>query len=361
MAENKEGQEKTEAATPKRLREAKEKGQVSKSTDITTSVVLLIGGMSVFIFGSSIYGRLAKFFDYSFRNAWSIDINEENILKLYPELIGFIASLILPLMLLFTFLILVAEISQVGLTIATKKWTDPETYKKLFKIGAGLKKIFASPQSFFELLKSIAKVILLGAVIIWIVNDNLEAIVSVPLQNYLSVLILMGELSFKIVLAVGLVYILIAVSDLIFQKWKHKEDMKMTKQELKDETKQTDGDPHMKGKMKGLIRSRFRKMMVQNVGEADVVVTNPTHFAVALKYSNNNMGAPRVVAKGADFLAARIREEARKNNVEIVEDPPLARTLFYNVEVDMEIPENLYKAVAQLLAYVFSLKGKNVS
>jgi flagellar biosynthetic protein FlhB len=117
----------------------------------------------------------------------------------------------------------------------------------------------------------------------------------------------------------------------------------------------------MKGKMKGLIRSRFRKMMVQNVGEADVVVTNPTHFAVALKYSNNNMGAPRVVAKGADFLAARIREEARKHNVEIVEDAPLARTLFYNVEVDMEIPENLYKAVAQVLAYVFSLKGKSVS
>lgn len=361
MAENKEGQEKTEAATPKRLREAKEKGQVAKSMDVTTAVILLIGGMSVFIFGNSIYERLMKFFDYSFRNSWSIEVNEQNILKLYPDLIGFIASLILPLMLLFTFLILAAEISQVGLTVATKKWTDPETYKKIFKIGSGLKKIFASSQSFFELAKSIAKVLLLGAVIIWIVNNDLEAIVSVPLQNYTAVLILMGEMSFKIVLAVGLVYILIAISDMIFQKWKHKEDMKMTKQEVKDETKQTDGDPHVKGKLKGLIRSRFRKMMVQNVGEADVVVTNPTHFAVALKYSNNNMGAPRVVAKGADFLAARIREEARKHNVEIVEDPPLARTLFYNVEVDMEIPENLYKAVAQLLAYVFSLKGKQVS
>lgn len=358
MAENKEGQEKTESATPKRLSEAKEKGQVSKSTDITTSVMVLIGGMALFVFGATIYTKMIKFFDYSFRNAWSIKLTEANILKMYPDLITFIASLILPLLLLFTFLILAAEISQVGLTVATKKWTDLETYKKIFKIGSGLKRIFFSSQSFFELLKSVAKVILLGAVIMWIVYDDLEAIVTIPLQNYTALIEIMGDLSFKIVLGVGLAYIIIAVSDLMFQKWKHKEDMKMTKQEVKDETKQSEGDPHVKGKLKGLIRSRFRKMMVQNVADADVVVTNPTHFAVALKYDNKNMGAPRVVAKGADFLAARIREVAKENGVQIVEDPPLARTLFFNVEIDMEVPENLYKAVAQVLAYVFSLKGK---
>lgn len=358
MAENKEGQEKTESATPKRLEEAKEKGQVSKSTDITTSVMVLIGGMSLFVFGATIYPKMIKFFDYSFRNAWSIKLTEANILKMYPDLITFIASLILPLLLLFTFLILAAEISQVGLTVATKKWTDPETYKKIFKIGSGLKRIFFSSQSFFELLKSVAKVLLLGSVIIWIVYDELESIVTIPLQNYTALIQLMADLSFKIILGVGLAYIVIAVSDLMFQKWKHKEDMKMTKQEVKDETKQSEGDPHVKGKLKGLIRSRFRKMMIQNVAEADVVITNPTHFAVALKYDNNNMGAPRVVAKGADFLAARIREVANENGVQIVEDPPLARTLFFNVEIDMEVPENLYKAVAQVLAYVFSLKGK---
>lgn len=358
MAENKEGQEKTESATPKRLEEAKEKGQVSKSTDITTSVMVLIGGMSLFVFGATIYPKMIKFFDYSFRNAWSIKLTEANILKMYPDLITFIASLILPLLLLFTFLILAAEISQVGLTVATKKWTDPETYKKIFKIGSGLKRIFFSSQSFFELLKSVAKVLLLGSVIIWIVYDELESIVTIPLQNYTALIQLMADLSFKIILGVGLAYIVIAVSDLMFQKWKHKEDMKMTKQEVKDETKQSEGDPHVKGKLKGLIRSRFRKMMIQNVAEADVVITNPTHFAVALKYDNNNMGAPRVVAKGADFLAARIREVAKENGVQIVEDPPLARTLFFNVEIDMEVPENLYKAVAQVLAYVFSLKGK---
>ncbi len=358
MAENKEGQEKTESATPKRLQEAKEKGQVSKSTDITTSVMLLIGGMSLFVVGANIYPQIIRFFDYSFRNSWSIKLTEDNILKMYPDLITFIASLILPLLVLFFFLILAAEISQVGLTVATKKWTDPETYKKIFKIGSGLKRIFFSSQSFFELLKSVAKVLLLGSVIMWIVYDDLEAIVTIPLQNYTALIEMMADMSFKIILAVGLVYIVIAVSDLMFQKWKHKEDMKMTKQEVKDETKQSEGDPHLKGKLKGLIRSRFRKMMIQNVAEADVVITNPTHFAVALKYDNKNMGAPRVVAKGADFLAARIRDVARENGVEIIEDPPLARTLFFNVEIDMEVPENLYKAVAQVLAYVFSLKGK---
>lgn len=358
MAENKEGQEKTESATPKRLEESREKGQVSKSTDITTSVMLLIGGMSLFIVGSNIYTNMIKFFDYSFRNFWHIELTEANVLKLYPELVTYIAALILPLLLLFTFLILGAEISQVGLKVATKKWTDPETYKKLFKIGSGLKRIFFSSQSFFELLKSIAKVVVLGTVIGWIIYGELDAIVTVSLQNYTAILELMGELSFKIVLAIGLVYIVIAVSDLMFQKWKHKEDMKMTKQEVKDENKQSEGDPYIKGKMKGLIRARFRKMMIQNVAEADVVITNPTHFAVALKYDNGNMGAPRVIAKGADFLAARIRDVAKANNVQIVEDAPLARTLFYNVEVDMEIPENLYKAVAQVLAFVFSTKGK---
>src|SRR5690606_18905142 len=132
--------------------EAKEKGQVSKSIDTTTAVILLIGGMALFIFGNNIYQNLIRFFDYSFRNAWSIKLTHQDILKMYPDLIGFIASLILPLLLLFTFLILAAEISQVGLTVATKKWTDPETYKKVFKIGSGLKRIFFSSQSFFELL-----------------------------------------------------------------------------------------------------------------------------------------------------------------------------------------------------------------
>ena len=362
MAENKDGQEKTEDATAKRLKEAKGKGQVAKSMDVTTAALLLIGGMALFVAGPHIFGNLRKFFDYTFRHSAEIELTYDSVTMYYPELLGFLAWLILPVIVFFTFVILVAEYSQVGFNVATKRWTDPETYKKIFKIGSGLKRIFFSSKSLFELLKSIAKIVVLGALVAWIVYLDMDEIVSIADKPYYTIAEMMIKMSFKILLSVGLLYIMVAAADFIFQKWKHKEDMKMTKQEVKDENKQMEGDPQIKAKLKSIMRSKFRKMMIKNVADADVVITNPTHFAVALKYDRMSMNAPKVVAKGADFLAAKIREVARENSIEIYEDPPLARTLFYNVEIDSEIPENLFKVVAKVLAYVFKLrKGKAVA
>lgn len=246
--------------------------------------------------------------------------------------------------------------SQVGVKIAWKKFSEGEDFKKIFKIGSGLKKIFFSSRSIFELAKNFAKIILLGSIIFTTLYSNMESVLSVGEKPFMEIGSLMSGLALEILLKMGIIYIIIAIADYIYQKWKFKEDMKMTKQEVKDEHKQMEGDPKVKGQFRSLMRQRVRKAMINAVSEADVVITNPTHFAVAIKYDQDMMGAPRVIAKGADFIAMQIREKAKENDVVIYEEPPLARALYYNVEVNQEIPENLFRAVAEILAYVYSLK-----
>lgn len=356
MAENKEGQEKTEDATRKRLDDGRERGQVSKSMDITTSAVLLLGGLSVFVFGIPLINNYMSFMTHILQNSSQMTINYENFISYYPKIIGYIAGLILPVILIIFFIVLTSEVSQVGLKVAWKKFSEFEDLKKIFKIGAGLKKIFFSSRSIFELAKNFAKIILLGSVILTTLYGNFEEVLSMVEKPYMEIGLLMSSLALEILLKMGIVYIIIAISDFIYQRWKFKEDMKMTKQEVKDEHKQMEGDPKVKGQFRSLMRQRVRKAMISSVAEADVVITNPTHFAVAIKYDQSKMFAPKVIAKGADFIALQIREKAKENNVIIYEEPPLARALFYNVEINQEIPENLFKAVAEVLAYVYSLK-----
>lgn len=358
MAENQDGSEKTEDATRKRLEDGRERGQVSKSMDVTTSAVLLIGGLAVFVFGIPLINNYMSFMTSVLQNSAQININYENFISYYPKIIAYIAGLILPVVLIIFFIVLTSEVSQVGLKVAWKKFSEFEDLKKIFKIGSGLKKIFFSSRSIFELVKNFAKVILLGAIIFTTLYGNIETVLSIVEKPFMYIGTLMSSLALEILLKMGVVYTLIAFADYIYQKWKFKEDMKMTKQEVKDEHKQMEGDPKVKGQFRSLMRQRVRKAMISAVSEADVVITNPTHFAVAIKYDQDKMGAPRVIAKGADFIAMQIREKAKENNVVIYEEPPLARVLYYNVEVNQEIPENLFRAVAEVLAYVYSLKEK---
>lgn len=358
MAENKEGQEKTEDATQKRLQDAREKGQVAKSMDMTTAAVILFGGLSVFVFGSYTVSSYKGFMDYIFANSSQIVINDTNFLAYYPGLLLFLAKILLPILLVVMVVILASEISQVGLKVAWKKFTEPEDYKRIFKLGSGIKRIFFSSRSIFELLKSIAKIVVIAIAIAWRLNARIDELIGLsqrPLGDIGEVLL---SISLEVLLTVGVVFILIAVSDFLWQRYKFKEDMKMTKQEIKDESKQMEGDPKVKGRLRQLMRSRIRNLMLQNVAKADVVITNPTHFAVALKYEKGEMDAPICVGKGLDYLALRIREIAKENDVAIVEDPPLARQLYRDIEVDQPVPEELYKAVAKILAYVYSISEK---
>jgi len=360
MAQNQDGMEKTEQATPKRLNEARERGQVAKSMDVTTAAILLVGCMSVFIFIGSISSSLLDLSRSVFSNISNITITQQNIPNYFGKFALFLLKVIGPIVFLIFVVALVAEISQVGFKIATKKFTEGLRFKQILNPFKNLKRIFFSPYSLFELGKGIVKIIILGLVAYSVLRNKDKGLVGLLQMPFNEIMNFMYRISFELVWKMGVVYIVIAIGDFAFQKWKFKNDMKMTKQEVKEEWKQMEGDPLIKSRIRSIMQTRLRHIMLQNVPSADVILTNPTHFAVALKYEQKEMSAPKVIAKGVDYLALKIREIARENDIPIIENPPLARQIYYNVEVDQEIPEQFYQAVAQVLAYVYSLREVEV-
>lgn len=360
MAENKDGQEKTEQATAKRLNEARMRGQVSKSQEITTAAVLLFGGTMIFLLGAPMIAEFRLFMIQTLQNLGTVDFTQQEVISSYYGLMTFLAKIMMPMLLVMFLIVLGAEISQVGFKIASKKFTEGLNFKQIFNPFKGLKKIFFSSRSVFELAKSILKLLILGVFIYQILNDRADETVGLIERPFTDIAAFLVSLSFELVIKVGAVFIIIAVADLFYQKYKFRDDMKMTKQEVKDENKQTEGDPKIKARLRSIMRQKLRNIMMKNVEQADVVITNPTHFAVAVSYKPGQMNAPVVVAKGADFLALQIRERAQEFNIPVVEQPPLARALYFTVDVEQEIPEELFKAVAQILAYVYSLSRKTV-
>lgn len=357
MAENRDGQEKSESPSARRLMEARQRGQVSKSMDVTTAAVLIGGGLAVFMLGAPVVGNLKSFMGYIFTNSATIQITQQNISQYYLDFLGFMAELLMPISFTIFLIALAAEISQVGFKFATKKFTEGLRFKEIFNPFKGLKKIFFSGRSFFELLKSLLKLLIIGLTVYLVLDGKSEEITGLLERPFLDIGNFMASVAFELVMKVGGVYITIAAADFFYQKYKFTQEMKMTKQEVREENKQSEGDPKVRARMRSIMRNRIRRLMLQNVKKADVVITNPTHFAVALRYDSENMNAPRVVAKGIDYLALQIRTIADEAGVPIVEEPPLARAIYHNCEVDQEIPEDLFKAVAQVLAYIYALKG----
>ncbi|MCL2039135.1 MAG: flagellar biosynthesis protein FlhB [Bacteroidetes bacterium] len=359
MAENKDGIEKSEEASAKRLQDAKEKGQVAKSKDVTSASIMLIGGISVFLLGKNMMLKLTGIFSSAFSTAGQFDFTDSNLQFLLISQIESISWLIFPILLIIVAIVLAAEIPQAGLFFATKKFTEAENWQRPFKILSGVKRTFFSSRSLVELLKSFLKVVVLGGVAYSVISGNLDKIVGSADLPFISVVEAMADVAFELIIKVGGLFIFIAAADFIYQKWKFKQDMKMTKQEVKDETKQMEGDQQIKYRLRQMGRNMIRKKMIQAVPTASVIITNPTHFAVAIKYNQGEDNAPVVVAKGVDFLAQKIKEIGANNNVRIVEDPPLARVLYKLVDVDSTVPEILFKAVAQVLAFVYQVKAGN--
>jgi flagellar biosynthesis protein FlhB len=360
MPENKEGTEKTEPASQKRLSEARMRGQVAKSTDVTTAAVLLIGGMILFAMGGNIFNELVVFTRQMFYNSAFIELTQQNVVHYYAALLGFLAKILLPLLSAIAAVVILAEISQVGFKVASKKFSEGLNFNTVFNPFSGLKRIFASKQSLFELGKNFLKVFFLGIIVYFVLKDKAQDTIGLIDKPLAEIGKLMVSISFELFWKVGLAYIILAFSDFIYQKFRYKQELMMTKFETKEESKQSEGDPKIKSRLRALMRQRMRKMMLKNVRKADVVITNPTHYAVALVYDQKMMPAPKVVAKGSDFLALKIKAIAAEENIPIVEDPPLARAIYFTVEAEHFIPENLFKAVAQVLAYVYHLKQKNL-
>lgn len=350
--------EKTEQATSKKKEDTRKEGQVAKSPEVTTAIMFILGFYSLSIFGSYMYRKLTEIF------MLNIDMQRDYINIFEPVFLSkYIAYLFVQIILtvgpIFGIAMvvgIVTNIIQVG-WLVTLKPLQPK-FSKLNPLK-GFKRIF-SLKSVLELFKSLAKFGLILYVVFNVVKKQINYLPIVFQLTPLQILEFGSGLIYSLGINVGVMYLAIAGTDYAYTKFKHNKDIKMSKQEIKDEYKQQEGNPLIKGQIKQKMREASMRRMMQDLPTADVIITNPTHYAIAIKYDKTTGKAPIVLAKGVDHLAKRIREIATENDIEIVEDKPLARTLYANCEIGDEIPPELYKAVAEILAYVYKLKDKIV-
>ncbi len=354
MAEQ-EGQEKTEVPTEKKRRESREEGQVAFSKELSSAallagIVLTLVATSPIILDAMRQLMSQIFRDLAQRKELSIDI----IFTLSGEILSIILPAFAPFAAVIIFVGIFASVLQVGVMI-TFKAISPK-FNKISPL-TGLKRLFSS-QSLADFLKSMAKLIIVGFVGYLTYIDKITELNGLSVSTPESILIynftVVAEVAGKIVLAL----VAIAIFDYFYQRWHHEQQLMMTKQEVKDETKQTEGDPQLKARIRQIQREMSNARMMQEVPKADAVIVNPTHFSVAILYDRDVMTAPEVIAKGADHLALRMRTVARENNVPILERPELARDLYANVEIGDDIPERFYKAIAEILAFVYRLRKR---
>lgn len=354
---NDEGGEKTEEPTAKKIDDSRKEGQVAKSKEISTAASLLAFFLCLKIFigfvGERLTGVFFNFWDKMDEYANS-PFNSITVVQLLTEGLLYILITCLPF---FAIALVVGFLSQ----SVQFKWmvTTKPLEPKLSKLNpiSGFKRMF-SKQALFDLALSIVKIALIFAICYSVIKDNLTVLLTLYDLEIEASLGILFDLIMDLGIKVSLVYFIIALGDLVFQKFKHKKELRMSKQEVKDEYKNSEGDPKVKSQQRQRMQQASRRRMMQSIPEADVVITNPTHFAVALKYDNTVNQAPIVVAKGADYLAFKIKEIAKENDIVIYEDKPLARMLYSNVDIGREIPTELYQAVAEVLAYVYGERNK---
>ena len=351
-------EEKTEKATPRKRQEARKKGQVFQSKEINSAVLLLAMFFTIKFSSPFIYNQIKMYFENIFNNYMKVeDIFAINtFMKFSTETILVFLKIMAPILIVALLAGLISGYAQVGFlfTLETLRFK----FDKLNPIN-GFKRIF-SKQTLVELLKSIIKIAISIYVAYVYLKGEVNNVVNLMDMEVLNIYIYIGNLALNVSIAITIVLIILAVFDLIFQWLEYEKNLRMSKQELKEEYKQTEGNPQIKSKIKQKQRQMAASRMMKDIPTADVVITNPTHFAVVLKYAPEENSAPIVIAKGQDYIALRIKEIAKENSVEIVENKQLARTLFSTVEIGDPIPEELFQAVAEILAFVFGLKEKQV-
>lgn len=348
------GQDKTEQPTPKKLTDARDKGQVAKSMELNSFVIFTSGLLLIFSFRDMLSDKIGGTAKYIFGSLETFDITKNIVEELSVKGGLLYFNILAPLYIGLVIIALVAGFGQAGLKVSLKA-IKPEM-KKIDPMK-GLKDKIFSTRSLFELIKSLVKLAIIGWVIYMVLSGVILESTSLVSLSVIEILMFMVDASMDFLWKVAIAFALIAVTDFIYQKYKFKKDMMMTKQEIKDESKDSEGSPEVKGKIRSQMLMAGRKRMMKELPTADVVVTNPTHFAVALRYKMGQDTAPLVVAKGADALARKIKEIAKENNIPIIEDPPLARAIYKMCEVNDFIPEKLFKAVAQILAHIYKVKN----
>lgn len=349
-------EERTEPATPKRRQETREKGQVAKSRELVTAVLLLATFLVIRIFAKAIYSSLAELIQLYLNFPVDIEntVNAGDIVNIYLKCLWVFAKVMAPIFAISALVAILLNYLQVG-TIFTLKPLIPK-FNKLNPLE-GFKNIF-SKNSFVELLKSILKIGIVGYVIYSYLKDNFTIIPELLSMDMMSSAVFIGNTIINTGIRVAAVLIVISVFDFGYQYWQFQKNIRMSKQEIKEEYKMTEGNPQIKSKIREKQRQLSLRRMMTEVPKADVVITNPTHFAVAIQYDAKKAEAPVVLAKGKDLIAQKIKDIAKENNVPMVENKPLAQALYKSVEIGDMVPADLYKAVAEVLAFVYSLKNK---
>ena len=346
------GGEKTEQPTSKKLEDARKEGQVAKSKEVANAA----GILALFLIVRFYAGTLGEGFVNYFRGMYNAI---PDAIQMFDSAVPFATISVILRQMILQMLLMMGPVLLIDVVQVKWKLTGKPLQPKFSKLNPvkGFGRIF-SKNSIVELIKSIAKIGVIGYIAFSEVQkyaSELYLLYDIGLYQAIG---LVGDILFSVGIKVAAAYMVIALLDFAYQKWKFRQDMMMTKQEVKDEYKNQEGDPQIKGKQRQRMREASQRRMMQQLPEADVVITNPTHFAVAIKYDPDRYDAPYVLAKGEDYLAQKIKEIAREHDIEIVENKPLARMLYANVDIGGLIPPELYQAVAEVLAFVYHLKGK---
>jgi len=347
-------QDKTEKATSKKRREAREKGQVAKSREIPSVAVLLTGLSTLYLFGSFMYSHIRSLMQESFSMIARPSLGMTDFLVLNYDMVQRFIIIMAPVMIAVFLMAILTNVAQVGWLFTWEPLIPKPSKVSPIK---GIGRLF-SKHALVELFKSIAKLTLVGFVVYWTVKGEMARVVSLGDMEVSSIALYILRVILKIFLRVSIAMIFLAALDYAFQKWQFEQKLKMTKQEVKEELKQNEGDPLIKSRIRRVQQEMARRRMMQEVPKADVIVTNPVHLALALRYDSGVMNAPQVVAKGAGPLAEKIKALAKEHHIPIVEDKELARKLYEVVEIGGEIPSAFYHAVAEVLSYVYRIKGK---
>ncbi len=345
--------EKTEKATPRKRQDTRKKGQVAKSNELPSAIIFLFMFILFYVLGSSISQNFINLYKKIFTKYLVYQVTVSNIRLVFLDILSSIVWVIFPIFAVALVGALAGNLIQVGFLI-----TGEPLKVKLNKLNPieGAKKIF-STKALIELAKSLLKITIVGYIAFSVIWSEKSTLIALYHYNLSDILAFSGSLILQVGLKTSILLIILALLDYLYQRYEHEKNIKMSKQDIKDEHKKTEGDPLIKSKIKERQRQMAMSRMMQSVPEADVIITNPTHFAVAIMYKPKEMGAPQVVAKGMDYIALKIKEVAKENDISTVENRWLARTLYHQVEIGDSIPADLFQAVAEVLAYVYKIKG----
>jgi flagellar biosynthetic protein FlhB len=343
--------EKTLPATPRKIEQSRQRGQVSKSQDLNSSVLLLVSGLGLWVLGPMAMARLLEIMQLYVSESWAMMDTPEYMQNLVIQGFLLTAPVVLPLMLLLMVGGFVINVTQIGFL-----YSGQAIQPKLNRINPikGLQRYF-SLRSFVELVKSLAKLFLIGYIVYLSIRNRVDELVNLMNMTPLDASLVAWEMMFTIWWRVAVAMLVLGLLDFGYQRWQYLQELRMSQHEMKEEMKQLEGDPQIRQRVRQIQRQMTMQRMMGDVPEADVVITNPTTYAIAIRYSATDMSAPKIVAKGARIVAERIREIALENDVPILERPELARTLYRTVEIGDYVPEHLFRAVAEILAYIYEI------